>query len=185
MHLMRANGRHRVETNDFCDAHGRSHLKEFNDRYFSTARIDSRSRPATEARVAFVFDFLIVDELQDYQLGYLGLIEAGGSRRLWMWIDFYATHFLQVQLLHYPSPRPRTHQAMTSAIESLGGQLKYVEIDGYYRERSMYEAKLHIRQLDTTVIVDVRPSDAIVLALISDVGIFVTYDVLAKLDDPN
>jgi bifunctional DNase/RNase len=69
---------------------------------------------------------------------------------------------------------------MATAIVSLGGRLQYVEIDKFFPAEKIYEAKLHIRQMNTQIIVDVRPSDALILAIICDVPIIVSEEVLTS-----
>ena len=48
-------------------------------------------------------------------------------------------------------------------------------------QKVAYEAKLHIQQMNATLTVDVRPSDAVVLAVVSEAPIIVSNNVLATL----
>ena len=45
----------------------------------------------------------------------------------------------------------------------------------------IYEAKLHIRQAGGVIVVDLRISDAVILAVICDAPIFVSNGVLVRL----
>jgi bifunctional DNase/RNase len=76
-----------------------------------------------------------------------------------------------------------THRAMASSISLLGGVLEYIEIDRYIPLHQTYEAKLYMRQMNSDLRLDVRPSDAIVLAVICEVPILVSKDVLAVLHE--
>ena len=71
---------------------------------------------------------------------------------------------------------------MASVITAMGGQLVRVVIDKYFPGQSTsYEAKLHIQHASGTVVVDVRPSDAVVLAVVTGAPIIVSNDVLRAL----
>jgi bifunctional DNase/RNase len=67
-------------------------------------------------------------------------------------------------------------------MKALDGQLEYVAIDKHFPSQSVaFEAKLHIRRGEDFKVIDVRPSDAFVLAVICDVPIVVLHDVLSNL----
>jgi bifunctional DNase/RNase len=71
---------------------------------------------------------------------------------------------------------------MSVVISTLGGNLEYCMIDRYYPEQQItYEAKLYIRQRFRTHIIDVRPSDAVVLAVVCKMPIAVSADVIEQL----
>jgi bifunctional DNase/RNase len=134
--------------------------------------------------IAFDIDFLFWDELRGqppWGHCHIELLEAGGHRRLGFAIGLFECVALDRLLQGYSSPRPLTHHAMATAITALRGTLEYVEIDECYPAELTYDAKLHIHQMGVKVVVDVRPSDALVLALICDVPIIVSQDVLAAL----
>ena len=89
------------------------------------------------------------------------------------------------QVESFTHARPLTHTAMASVITALGGRLISVVIDKFYPGKEIaYEAKLHIQQMNATLVVDVRTSDAMVLAVVCDVPIFVSKDVLAAYFPP-
>ena len=183
MHITRAEGRTNIEETHLCDLHGRSHFEEYHDRYYALSRIGPGSPLATGHGVAFEIDFLYCDELQMQPWGrwYVGLIEVGGCRRMGFEVGSCEGSSLDRELKHYHSPRPLTHRAMASIIEAVGGRLQFILIDKYHPSQGIFEAKLHIQQMDATLAVDVRPSDAAVLAVISEAPIIVSNDVLATL----
>lgn len=185
MHFVRAEGRAKVQGAHFCDSHGRSHIEEEHDRYYSPARTGIGTTLSIGNNVAFDIDFLFWDELQDPPNGrhYVQLIEVGGRRRVGFVIGYCECFALDFELQRYPSPRPLTHRTMAESITALGGRMQWVEIDRFCAARSTYEAKLHIKQMNATVVVDARPSDALVLALICDVPIVVSNAVLAAVAD--
>jgi bifunctional DNase/RNase len=65
---------------------------------------------------------------------------------------------------------------------ALGGRLECVLVDRLLPAQRIYEAKLYIHHATGAVVVDVRISDAVILAVVSDVPIFVSDDVLLALD---
>ena len=78
-----------------------------------------------------------------------------------------------------PSPRPLTHDLVTSVIENMGGDLQDIYISEL-RDHTYY-AKLRIRHDGELVEVDSRPSDAIALAVAAKVPIYVAEDVLEEV----
>jgi len=136
-----------------------------------------------EGGVCFDVDFVFFDNVPDqYQYPcQLNLVEVGGTRQLGLGTGPYEGAALRLELQRYQSPRPRTHQAMAAAISALSGRLRHVMIDKFFPSQQTYEAKLHIDQGNANMVVDVRPSDAIILAVICDVPILVSKEVLATL----
>ena len=131
--------------------------------------------------VGFDIELLLCDDRPDKPC-WFSLREVGGSRRLDCQTGIFEAAALQRELERLSAPRPLTHRAMASVITALGGRLECVVIDKFFPTQEVaYEAKLHIQQKDTTILVDVRPSDAVVLAVTCDVPIAVSNSVLARL----
>ena len=79
-------------------------------------------------------------------------------------------------------PRPITPDLLKTAIEKLGGIPEKVVITSM--TGTAYNAEIHIKQNDRSIVLDSRPSDAIALALRCDIPIFMnkwlvefTYDI--------
>jgi uncharacterized protein len=185
IHFIRADGRPEVEVSHFCDLHGRSHIDKEQERYYSPSRVGAGKPITVASGAAFGIDFLLKDELQEQPFGYcrVGLIEVGGNRRIDFQIGPCECGALDFELQRYQSPRPLTYRALAAVITTLGGRLHYVEIDRFSPAQSIYEAKLHIQQLNAALEVDVRPSDALILAVICDVPIVVSNSVLAAMGE--
>jgi bifunctional DNase/RNase len=81
----------------------------------------------------------------------------------------------------HSAPRPLTHMALASVIASLGGSLQDVVLDEFDQQARYFLAKLRIQQSQKQVVVDVRPSDAIALALYCGVPILVSEHILRIL----
>lgn len=130
----------------------------------------------------FDIELVVIDERED-QPSYVFLRQEGSARRVDIGIGPWEATALRWELEGVDFPRPPTHHAMASVIQALGGELERVLIDKLSGpDTRTYEAKLHIGQAGRTVIVDVRPSDALVLAVIWDVPIYVARGVLDALE---
>lgn len=75
-------------------------------------------------------------------------------------------------LQRVPMPCPLTHQALSNVIAALGATLEDVVIDRDERFR-WCRADLRLRVRSQPVTVDVRPSDALALATVRQVPIFI------------
>jgi bifunctional DNase/RNase len=187
MHFVRAEERRAIEFSHFCHTHGKTHADLERVRYYSPLRLGAGIKTSIGSGVCFGIDFLFVNELQDRPWGYcrLGLIECGGNRKFDFQIGPCEGRDLDVELRRFSLPRPSIHRTTTAIITDLGGQLEYIEIDKHDASRAVFEAKLHIRQANADNVVDSRPSDALILAVILDVPIVVSNDVLESLPNQN
>jgi bifunctional DNase/RNase len=73
-----------------------------------------------------------------------------------------------------------THRAMVAAIRALGGQLESVAINDMSAPDT-YRAEVHVSQGGSRVIVEMRPTDALILATICSVAIYVEAAVWASV----
>jgi bifunctional DNase/RNase len=108
--------------------------------------------------------------------------EVGGSRRLCVLTDGWAWWAIMAQIKQEPASRPRTHAAWAATITELGGELQDVFLDRCEGE-DWWIAKLRIVKDARLVLLDVRASDACILALIHGVPIFVAEEALARYAD--
>ena len=163
-----------------CREHGRAVTLRYQQRFW----LPLVAAPCEyEDALGFDLDLLLFDDGwgERQPLCQVYLVQVGGARMVGVTTGYSEGGAIRLTLLNEKSPRPRTHQAMAAAISVLGGRLLRALIDKFHPAEQTYEAKLHIRQVDTELVVDVRPSDAVTLALISDVPIMVSKDVLATL----
>ena len=82
----------------------------------------------------------------------------------------------------FKSPRPLTHDAWSDTIRLLGGRVQDVVIDRFTDH--MYLASISFLQREELLLLDLRPSDAFMLALLTDCPIFISEGVLDKIDRP-
>ena len=181
-HFSRVARRQIVTRAPYCAVHGENFLKEL----IAEQVVGDGLPESGENGVAFDIELLVHDCRREYP-GQLFLRECGGERYLDITVGYFEFCALWWKLEQGEFRRPTTHRATCSLITALGGHLACVQIDKYYREEDLeedlFEAKLHIQQRDDVVIVDVRPSDAIVLAVLSNLPIFVSNDVLDDFED--
>ncbi len=106
------------------------------------------------------------------------LREEGGERFLPIWIGPFEAEAITLQLQGTEVPRPLTHDLLKNAIETLGGEVMHVLINGL--ERNTYFARVILDVDGSTVELDSRPSDAIALAVRVSAPIYVADDVMDK-----
>jgi bifunctional DNase/RNase len=119
---------------------------------------------------------VIINEIHDQHV--IVLREAEGERAFPIVIGIFEATSINRRVKGEQSPRPLTHDLITTLIDHLGGELQ----DIYINELSehTYFAKLRVRKEGELVEVDCRPSDAIAVAVTANVPIFVAEDVLEE-----
>jgi len=111
--------------------------------------------------------------------------EVNGERAFPIFIGQYEAVQLDMALHKQPYPRPLTHDLVLNTIESMGGKLNRVIVDDLRPtgpSGGTFFGKLAVTLANgEEVLVDTRPSDAIVLATKAGVPIFVEDGVLAQV----
>lgn len=120
---------------------------------------------------------IIISEIHEQQV--IMLKEVEGDRSFSIMIGIFEATSIDRRVKRLPSPRPLTHDLVTSVIDHLGGELRDIYISEL--KDHTYFAKLRIRQNGEMVEVDSRPSDAIALAVTASVPIYVSEDVLDEV----
>jgi len=104
------------------------------------------------------------------------LKEEEGDRFLPIWIGPFEADAITLQLQGMDAPRPLTHDLLKSVLESLGGQVTHILINGL--EKNTYFARIILDSNGDTMEVDSRPSDAIALAVRVNAPIYVSEEVM-------
>jgi bifunctional DNase/RNase len=120
---------------------------------------------------------IIITETSDQQVIYLK--EVNGERAFPIVIGSNEAFAIDRRLKGQPTPRPQTHELLSSVIEKLDGQLERIVINDL--QDHTFFARLVIRHGGKTVEVDSRPSDAIALGVANNVPIFVAEHVLDEV----
>lgn len=114
------------------------------------------------------------------------LCDEAKMRALPIWIGSAEANSIGRELMGAESSRPKTHHLLVTAVKSLGFSVKQVEINEL-QDDTFYST---IRLERTTngqleeIALDARPSDAVALALICKVRIFVSPSVILESSYP-
>lgn len=106
------------------------------------------------------------------------LKDAKIKRYLLIWIGEDVSLAIAAELQGQKHPRPMTHDLLHTVISSLGAQVTAVNITSL--QEQVFYAMIVLEQGDKTIEIDARPSDAIALAVRSQVPIFVEEDVFQE-----
>jgi bifunctional DNase/RNase len=117
---------------------------------------------------------IIINEVLDQQV--IMLREVEGERSFPIVIGIFEATSIDRRVKGMQSPRPLTHDLISSVIDNLGGELQDIYISEL-REHT-YFAKLRIRKDGELIEIDCRPSDAIAIAVTASVPIFVAEEVI-------
>ncbi len=120
---------------------------------------------------------IIITETVDQQI--IILKERDGERSFPIVIGIAEAYAIDRRLKGIRTPRPLTHELLSTVIEQLGGQLEKIVINEL-REHTFY-SQLLVRQNGRLIEVDSRPSDAIALGVANDVPIYVEEHVLQEV----
>ncbi|HWO93494.1 MAG TPA: bifunctional nuclease family protein [Dehalococcoidia bacterium] len=106
------------------------------------------------------------------------LKEKDADRYLPIWIGPAEADAIAVRLQDVAVARPLTHDLLRSVIETLGGQVTSIVVNDLANDT--FFARINLDVNGTPIEVDSRPSDAIALAVRSQVPIFVAEQVMEK-----
>lgn len=104
------------------------------------------------------------------------LRETDSKRYLPIWIGPFEADAIAMAIQGHEPQRPMTHDLLKAMIGDLGGQLVHIMVNDI--QDNTFFARIVIEQNGRTVEVDARPSDAIALAVRTDVPIFVEARVI-------
>ncbi len=123
---------------------------------------------------------IIINEQSDEQVIFLK--EKGGPRTFPIIIGIFEAAAIDRIIKERESPRPLTHDLISSIIKGLGGKLVRSVVDDL--KNDTYYAKIVIQQGKEDIYVDARPSDAITIALQANAPIFVAEKVMNLVARP-
>ena len=121
---------------------------------------------------------IIITETSDQQVIFLK--ELTGDRAFPIVIGSTEAFAIDRRLKGQPTPRPQTHELLSTVIEKLDAKLERILINDL--QDATFFAQLVIRHPNgKTVEVDSRPSDAIALGVSNNVPIFVADHILNEV----
>lgn len=104
------------------------------------------------------------------------LRETESRRYLPIWIGAFEADAIALALQGHEPQRPMTHDLLKTVFGELGAAISYILINDIHD--STFYARIVVEQGSHTLEIDARPSDAIALAVRSDVPIYVEQHVL-------
>lgn len=119
---------------------------------------------------------VVRDENTDTQI--VILRDDQGGEVLPLWVGLAEGNAIRLAQETIVTPRPMTHDLIKSLADHLNIQLQRVAITDV--KNTTYYATLYLISKGVTRTLDVRPSDAIALALRVKCPIYVTQDVLSR-----
>ena len=172
--LTRATAQTGIEDLHYCAAHAPKVLDDI-------MREFARERNAVGAivdRCAVHIELVVCDGRDGFPC-LIFLRETGGPRRLAIPTGRFEAWILSWEMKGEAAPSLGTHRAMASVLRALGAELREVAINDA-SEGDRFHAELHVSQGVSQVIVDVRPSDALTLAVVCNVPAYVESSVWQK-----
>lgn len=124
--------------------------------------------------VEVVIDSIRVSLMNQQRIVILRELEA--ERYLAIWIGVYEAEHLTIALQDVEVARPLTYDLFTNVIESLDAEVSHVEVVAL-RDETFY-GNIVLAMNGRTLNIDSRPSDAMNLAVRSDVPILVSREVM-------
>jgi len=107
------------------------------------------------------------------------LKEENGDRLLPIWVGAFEASAIALALSNFKTPRPMTHDLIINLLRDLNCNTNFVSISKILDET--FYAVLNIETTEKKIIeIDLRPSDAIAIAVRADCEIFASAEVLSS-----
>jgi bifunctional DNase/RNase len=106
------------------------------------------------------------------------LREADSRRYLPIWIGAFEAEAIAIALQGHEPQRPMTHDLLKSVFSELGGTISHILISDI--QESTFFARIVVEQGSHTIEIDSRSSDAIALAVRTEVPIYVESHVFEQ-----
>jgi bifunctional DNase/RNase len=119
---------------------------------------------------------IIIDEASDQQV--IVLKEKKGERSLPIVIGIVEIMAIDRRLKGRTTIRPLTHELLSNTIDALGAKIEKIVISDI--KNHTYYATIHLSNNGKKVEVDSRPSDAIAIAVASDVPLYAAEHIFGK-----
>lgn len=106
------------------------------------------------------------------------LRETDSKRYLPIWIGPFEADAIAMAIQGHEPQRPLTHDLLKSVVSELGGTVNHILVNDIHD--NTFFARIIVEQYGRTVEIDARPSDAIALAVRTDVPIYVEHHVIEQ-----
>ena len=155
-----------------CDDHARITLTNY------TPTHNVRAKPALVTQNAVECDIEYVAATTSYREQSIVLTDCESHKLLAVLTGYCEALALSQVIMNEHAGRPRTHDAAVLLVHRLGATIEQVSVDSL--EAGIYHANVLMTQGAQKVTVDIRPSDAFVLALIADCPIMFNKQLVAN-----
>jgi hypothetical protein len=105
------------------------------------------------------------------------LKEENGGRFLPIWVGSFEASAIALELVNFKTPRPMTHDLILSIIKDLKARVDFIAVTNIIDE-TFYAVLNLINDAGETIAIDLRPSDAIAIAVRSKCPIFASKFVM-------
>ncbi|MCL6086849.1 MAG: bifunctional nuclease family protein, partial [Actinobacteria bacterium] len=105
------------------------------------------------------------------------LKEEGGERFLPIWIGAFEASAIALELVHYKTPRPMTHDLIISIFDSLKVSVNYIAVTDIIND-TFYAVLSLINDNGQEINIDLRPSDAIAISVRCKCPMYASKDVI-------
>lgn len=131
-----------------------------------------------------IADVVKVEPKEGQELPYdnyvVALYDEVGRRLMLIWVGPAEGESIAIGLSDLAFPRPLTHRFYSSLLQSINARVEGVSVVAL--KKTTFYGMVKIRCGKKTSEVDARPSDAIALAVLNDVPIFIAEEVLEAAD---
>ena len=124
---------------------------------------------------------MVIDSIRVSLANYQRVVilkEKAAARYLPIWIGPAEADAIAVKLQDVAVPRPLTHDLLDSIIRTLGGSINHITVSNLTNDT--FYATIAIQRNGENLEIDARPSDALALAVRTDVPIFAEEIVMEK-----
>jgi bifunctional DNase/RNase len=174
LHVLTVETENRNAENYFCEAHSWKVIDLYGP---ESQRMGPGERETLGQLSRFDIESVVSEKNQCFAVH---LRERGGIRNFRIELGHSEATALYWNLKADVLARPMTHKAFANTIEALGATLQQVTIESFSAETKIITALLHVQQNNKEEKVDVRPSDALCLAIVCNAPVFVSEKFLAE-----
>jgi uncharacterized protein len=179
IHLLRVKDRYRIEERCVCIKHANLLISQY--KALESMKIGIHKEHSQ--KVQYDIDFIFYDEarpLEEGGGGWIYLRDIISRKYIAFQTGYCELTALRQALTRSLSPRPLTYPLIKMIVETLGGKVASVQIDKYVEPGHVFYANISISIQEKLEIIDSRPSDAIILAVLCDVPIYVHNDIIKQ-----
>lgn len=105
------------------------------------------------------------------------LKEENGERFLPIWVGAFEASAIALEIVNFKTSRPMTHDIIISIIKDLGAKVDFIAVTDIIND-TFYAVLNLMNTEEQTISIDLRPSDAIAIAVRSKCPIFASKLVL-------